>query len=149
LEPTIRIAEASDLKTIHLIEVGIYTDPWPRSIFYLMHGRAPDLFLVAEIEGTVIAYTIGEIDRRTGIKVGHVLNIAVAETWRRKGIANRLLNELEKRFMELGAKFAYLEVRITNKTAQLLYKNRGYTCYCVLPNYYRDEDGLSLEKPFT
>ncbi len=146
LEPTIRLAVAADLTTIHRIEVRSYPDPWPRSIFYLMRGRAPDLFIVAEFEGEVIAYSIGEIEWRRGVKVGHVMNIAVTEVWRRKGIAGRLLDELEGRFKERSAKFSYLEVMVGNESAQQLYRKRGYRELGVLVRYYKDEDGLAMEK---
>jgi ribosomal-protein-alanine N-acetyltransferase len=111
-----------------------------------MRGRAPDLFLVAEAEGEVIAYSIGEIEWRRGVKVGHIMNIAVAESWMRRGIAGRLLGELERRFKERGAEFAYLEVRVGNDPALHLYRKRGYRDLGVLPRYYKDEDGLAMEK---
>jgi ribosomal-protein-alanine N-acetyltransferase len=147
LEHTIRPAAAADLSAIHRIEVGSYLDPWPRSIFYLMRGRAPDLFLVADADGEVVAYSIGEMEWRHGVRVGHVMNIAVAEAWRRKGIAEILLDELERRFRERGAEFAYLEVRAGNESAQRLYRKKCYSDLGVLPRYYRDEDGLVMEKP--
>lgn len=149
MEPAIRPAAAADLSAIHRIEVGSYPDPWPRSIFYLMRGRAPDLFLVADADGEVVAYSIGEMEWRRGVRVGHVMNIAVAEAWRRKGIAELLLDELERRFRERDAEFAYLEVRAGNESAQRLYRKRGYSDLGVLPRYYRDEDGLAMEKPLS
>ena len=147
MEPTIRLAAASDLTTIHRIEVGSYPDPWPRSIFYLMRGRAPDLFLVAEVEREVVAYSIGEIEWMHGVRVGHLMNIAVAEACRRRGIAGRLLDELERRFRERNAEYSYLEVRAGNDKAQHLYRKRGYRDLGVLPCYYKNEDGISMEKP--
>ncbi|MGD0803625.1 MAG: ribosomal protein S18-alanine N-acetyltransferase [Candidatus Bathyarchaeia archaeon] len=146
MELIIRTTATADLSTIHEIEVGSYPDPWPRSIFHLMQGRAPDLFLIAESDGEVVAYTIGEMEWRRGVRVGHVMNIAVSEVWRRKGIAGRLLDELERRFMERGAEFVYLEVRVSNGSAQRLYRKRGYSDLSILPRYYRDEDGLAMEK---
>ena len=147
LEPTIRLAAASDLTPIHRIEVRSYPDPWPRSIFYLMRGRAPDLFIVAEVEGEVVAYSIGEIEWMHGVKVGHVMNIAVVEECRCKGIAGRLLDELESRFRERRSEYSYLEVRASNHTAHRLYCKRGYSDLGILPNYYKNEDGIAMEKP--
>jgi ribosomal-protein-alanine N-acetyltransferase len=112
-----------------------------------MRGRAPDLFLVAEAEGEVVAYSIGEMEWMHGVKVGHVMNIAVAEAWRRRGIARRLLDEIEGRFTERGAEYSYLEVRVGNEEAQRLYRKRGYRDLGILPRYYKDEDGIAMEKP--
>jgi ribosomal-protein-alanine N-acetyltransferase len=147
LEPKIRLVEAADLTAIHRIEVGSYPDPWPRSLFYLMRGRAPDLFLVAKAEGEIVAYSVGELEWRRGVRIGHVMNIAVAEAWRRMGIAGRLLDELECKFKERGAEFSYLEVRASNEQALHLYRKRGYQDLGVLPRYYKNEDGLAMEKP--
>lgn len=145
--PTIRVAAAADLAAIHRIEVGSYPDPWPRSIFFLMRGREPELFLVAESEGAVVGYAIGEVEWRGGARIGHIMNVAVAEEWRRRGLAGRLLDELENRFRERHASAAYLEVRASNTPAQRLYRKRGYAEVRSLPGYYRDEDGLAMEKP--
>ncbi len=147
MEPTIRPVKAADLTTVHRIEVGSYPDPWPRSIFYLMRGRAPDLFLVAEAEGVVVGYAIGEVERRGVESVGHVMNIAIEPEWRRGGLAGMLLDEIERRFAAKGASTAYLEVRASNTPAKNLYRKRGYVEAGHLPNYYRDEDGIAMEKP--
>ena len=147
MEPIIRVATAADVAAVHRIEVGSYPDPWPRSIFFLMRGRAPELFLVAEADGELVGYAIGEVERTKGKRVGHLMNIAVAEAWRRKGLATRLLDEIEGRFKERYADVAYLEVRLGNTPAQRLYAGRGYSVVGRLPGYYRDEDGLAMEKP--
>lgn len=147
MEPVIRVASASDVAAVHRIEVGSYPDPWPRSIFFLMRGRAPELFLVAEAEGELVGYAIGEVERTKGKRIGHLMNIAVADAWRRRGLATRLLDEIEGRFKERYADVAYLEVRLSNTPAQRLYALRGYVVVGRLPGYYRDEDGLAMEKP--
>jgi len=149
LEPKIRVATEADLSMIHRIEVGSYPDPWPRSIFFLMRGRAPDLFLVAEAEDTIVGYAIGEVEWKSGSKVGHVMNIAISEAWRRRGIAIRLLDEIEGRFRLCGAESAYLEVRASNTSARKLYRKRGYIEMGSLPGYYREGDGLAMAKPLT
>lgn len=147
MEPTIRPVTVADLTTVHRIEVGSYPDPWPRSIFFLMRGRAPELFLVAEAAGAVVGYAIGEVEWRGGVRVGHVMNIAVIDAWRHRGLAGRLLDELEGRFREGRAEFSYLEVRASNTPAKNLYRKHGYAEAGALPGYYRDEDGLVMEKP--
>ena len=147
MELTIREARVQDLTSVHRIELSSYPDPWPRSLFYLMRGRAPGLFLVADIVGEVVAYAIGEVEWKMGERVGHVMNIAMAENRRRQGIASRLMDELERRFIERGATTCYLEVRVTNVAAQALYRKRGYMELGLLLGYYHDEDGLAMEKP--
>lgn len=149
MEPTIRPATSADLTEVHRIETSCYSDPWSRSIFYLMRGRAPDLFLVADSSGSVFGYAIGEFERREGVKIGHIMNVAVIEVFRRRGLAGKLMDELERRFMDGRAEVSYLEVRVSNIQAQSLYRKRGYVEGGVLPGYYHDEDGLAMEKFFT
>jgi ribosomal-protein-alanine N-acetyltransferase len=112
-----------------------------------MRGRAPDLFLVAEAENRIVGYAVGEVERRGVERVGHVMNLAVASEWRRRGLAGMLLDELERRFAERGALSSYLEVRVSNTPAKNLYLKRGYFEAGYLPNYYRGEDGIAMEKP--
>jgi ribosomal-protein-alanine N-acetyltransferase len=146
LSAVIRSAEEKDLSRIHRIEVASYNDPWPKSIFYLTFRRSPGLFLVAENDSEVFGYAIGEIEEEGKKFVGHVLNLAIDNAWKRRGFGLRLLDELEQRFLNNGAYLTYLEVRIGNMPAQSLYSKRGYEVTKILVNYYRDEDGKRMEK---
>ena len=146
MSAVIRSAEEKDLSRIHRIEVASYNDPWPKSIFYLTFRRSPELFLVAENDSEVFGYAIGEIEKDREKFVGHIVNLAIDNAWRRRGFGLRLLDELERRFLDHGAYFAYLEVRVGNTPAQRLYKRRGYEVTNVLVNYYRDEDGNRMVK---
>jgi ribosomal-protein-alanine N-acetyltransferase len=144
---TVREATRADVVEVQGIELASYPDPWPRSLFHLMLGRAAHLFLVAEEHGAVVGYTIGEMERKGLHLVGHVMNVAVKEGDRRRGIGTALMDELEKRFAERGASTSYLEVRVKNDLARDLYKRRGYHEVGLLPSYYRGEDGIAMEKP--
>lgn len=146
MSTVIRSAEEKDLSRIHRIEVASYNDPWPKSIFYLIFRRSPGLFLVAENDREVFGYAIGEIEEDGEKYVGHVVNLAIDNAWKRRGFGLRLLDELEQRFLNHGAYLAYLEVRIGNMPAQSLYSKRGYEVTKILVNYYRDEDGNHMEK---
>lgn len=146
MSTVIRSAEEKDLSRIRRIEIASYNDPWPKSIFYLIFRRSPRLFIVAENDCEVFGYAIGEIEENEDKFVGHVVNIAIDNAWKRKGFGLRLLDELEQRFLNHGAYLAYLEVRIGNIPAQSLYSKRGYEFTKLLVNYYRDEDGKRMEK---
>jgi ribosomal-protein-alanine N-acetyltransferase len=110
----------------------------------------PCLFLVATNKNKTIGYTVGEI----GIKgkknnpksLGHILNLAVEPDFQGKGAGTMLLDELEKRFIKKDADLAYLEVRESNKRAQMVYIKRGYQYVRTAKNYYGDEDGFILTK---
>jgi [ribosomal protein S18]-alanine N-acetyltransferase len=143
----IKELDIRDLGTIYLIEVDSYATPWSRRFLSLMARTSPELFLTAHINGKVIGYTVGELDTRPNDrKVGHVMNLAVRKDYRNRGIASALMDELEQRFENMGAKIAFLEVREGNEVAQRLYTGRGYTYLKKAKGYYGDEDGYVMTK---
>jgi len=146
LEVVIRPAKSGDVGRVQHIEASIYPDPWPRALFHLMLGRAPGLFLVAISDEKVVGYAVGEVEMRGDSLAGHVMNLAVDHPWRRKGVGQTLLEELEARLKERGIALFFLEVRESNLPAQSLYTKNSYTVVGRLPGYYRDEDGLVMEK---
>lgn len=146
MEVVIRPAKPGDVGRVQHIEASIYPDPWPRALFHLMLERAPGFFLVAVSDGKVVGYAVGEVEMRGGSSAGHVMNLAVEELWQRKGVGQILLEELEVRLGRTGVALFFLEVRESNLPAQSLYLKNGYTVVRRLPRYYRDEDGLVMEK---
>lgn len=85
--------------------------------------RDPDLFLVAEDDEKIIGTVIGGFDGRRGM----VYHLAVAESHRRRGIAELLMKELEKRLIAKGAIRAYLLVHSGNIEARALYDKLDWT----------------------
>ena len=146
MEAVIRPAKPKDVGLAQHIEASIYPDPWPRALFQLVLERAHGLFLVAVLDERIVGYAVGEVEMRDGLLVGHVMNVAVDHLWRRKGVGQALLEELEARLGKRGVAFFFLEVRESNLPAQYLYTKNGYMVVGRLPGYYRDEDGLVMEK---
>jgi len=84
--------------------------------------RDPDLFLVAEADGKMLATVIGGFDGRRGM----VYHLAVAEPHRRQGIGELLMDELEHRLKEKGCIRCYLLVTMENESAMVFYEKRGW-----------------------
>jgi len=84
--------------------------------------RDPDLFLIADVDGTLAATIIGAFDGRRG----HIYHLAVAESHRRRGIAQALLTEIEKRLIAKGAIRAILVVFANNAEARALYEKNNW-----------------------
>lgn len=78
----------------------------------------------------------------------HLLRIAVAPRWRRRGIATWLLGKCFTLALEKGAEAAFLEVRPSNRSAISLYRKLGFHLVAKRSNYYREtrEDALILKK---
>jgi N6-L-threonylcarbamoyladenine synthase len=74
-----------------------------------------------------------------------VLDVAIAPSHRRQGIASELLNRLISDALSLGAATVSLEVRASNTEAQALYASLGFTQIGVRPRYYSPRSGGSRE----
>lgn len=91
---------------------------------------------VAEVEGHVAGFIIG----RSAADEFEILNLAVANSHRRRGIATRLLQDVCLRTRATGTRGIYLEVRASNAPAQALYSRVGFTPCGRRARYYRDPE---------
>lgn len=85
--------------------------------------RDPDLFLVAELNGEIIASIIGGFDGRRGM----IYHLAVRSDFRRQGIGQLLLQEVEGRLKDKGCIKCLLMVLEDNETAKRFYEECGWT----------------------
>lgn len=84
--------------------------------------RDPDLFLLAESAGEIIGTVIGGYDGRRGL----IYHLAVRQDFRKQGVGDLLLNEVEKRLQAKGCVKCYLLVFADNERAIRFYENRGW-----------------------
>lgn len=77
----------------------------------------------------------------------HITNIAVAPAWQGKGVGSLLLDLLKTIAKEEKVSSLTLEVRISNKKAQALYKKMGFDALRVKRNYYHGdgEDAVDMK----
>jgi ribosomal protein S18 acetylase RimI-like enzyme len=85
-------------------------------------GRDPDLFLVAELDGTIVGSVLGGFDGRRGL----VYHLAVAKELRGKGLGKTLMDELELRMRAKGCIRSYLLVTTDNGEALDFYAHHGW-----------------------
>jgi ribosomal-protein-alanine acetyltransferase len=102
--------------------------------------------LVARVNGEIAGFVIGRIDIVKNAPFGHILTIDIAPSYRRKGIAQKLLRKIEAIFKERSIKECRLEVREDNVAASNLYQKLGYKKVGKLEKYYGDAHGLYLKK---
>ena len=76
----------------------------------------------------------------------HITNIAVRKRYQRQGIGELLLIHLIGQTKELKAEFVTLEVRVSNTTAQNLYRKYGFVQTGLRRGYYTDnwENGVIM-----
>ena len=102
------------------------------------------LWLVA-MDGDRLA---GYVGSQTVIDESDMMNVAVHPDFRRRGIAEALINELVTGLQEKGSRCLTLEVRASNEPAIGLYEKLGFEQAGRRKNYYRNprEDALILRK---
>ena len=131
------------LRGIMAIERQVYPRPWSPSLFVseMTTGRNR-AYLVALAGRAVVGYA-GLISYGDE---AHVTTIAVDPEFQRLKIGTRLLFELVREALELGARAVSLEVRVTNWGAQRLYGRFGFRPVGVRRNYYQEtnEDALVM-----
>ena len=74
----------------------------------------------------------------------HLTTIGVAPEHRRRGLANRLLAHMEEALRVREIFTIVLEVRVSNTTAQDLYRRAGYTVVQRLAKYYNNGEDCFL-----
>jgi ribosomal protein S18 acetylase RimI-like enzyme len=84
--------------------------------------RDPDLFLLAESNEEIVGSVIGGYDGRRGL----IYHLAVRQDFRKQGVGDLLLGEVEKRLQAKGCVKCYLLVIADNERAIQFYENRGW-----------------------
>jgi ribosomal-protein-alanine N-acetyltransferase len=107
------------------------------------------LGLVAKVNGEIVGFVMGMVYIERRSLTGHILTIDVSPMYRRKGVAQNLLQEIEKIFKGKGVRACHLEVRENNAAALSLYQKLGYKKVARLKNYYGNAHGIYLRKDLT
>lgn len=140
---TFRKWKYEDVLKIAELEVACFSDPWNYRMFAESFSSNFSYGVVAEEGGEVVAYALETILFETA----EIQNVAVAEAHRRKGIAEKLMELLEKEAFDRGAENSLLEVRVSNAPAMRMYLKRGYVGVFARKKYYPDgEDALIMKK---
>jgi len=139
----LRRLEPRDLDTVEEIERASYPTPWSRSMFVAELRKPSSLALGAcSPEGDLVGYAF--ISRY--VDAWHVMNVAVATDFRRRGIATLLLERLFEETATDPQRGYTLEVRVSNSHAIRLYERLGFESRGIRRGYYTDnrEDALIM-----
>ena len=142
-EVELRRLELHDLTAIETIERASYPTPWSRSMFAGELAKPSSISLGAFApDGSLVGYLI--ISRY--VDAWHVMNVAVAPDWRRRGIASLLLEHLFRATTSDDRRGYTLEVRVSNVGAIRLYERLGFRGRGIRRAYYTDnrEDALIM-----
>jgi ribosomal-protein-alanine N-acetyltransferase len=127
-------AGIDDLDAIHSLEVSCFPSPWRRDFFESELRGDSRFHLVARKGGLLIGYLFAMwfFDEM------HVNKIAVAESERRKGVADALMDRCLEFAQANGVATISLEVRQSNRGAQAFYEHLDFEATYVRPRYYPD-----------
>ena len=166
----IRPMQLDDIDGVLLIEQASFPLPWPAAAFQydLTRNQQAHYFVVTprkspspkdKCEETPAWWQRiwhGEVGRHSDIlgyagfwrlvDEAHIANIAVAPAWRRRGLGELLLVTIFDQATQIGVEVLTLEVRISNKAAQQLYRKYGFDVVGERRHYYSDsgEDALIM-----
>lgn len=148
LDPDDLVVQVGAMRRRHLrsalrIEQQVYPRPWSAALFQSeLALRDTRAYFVARVGHTLVGY--GGL--MMTLDDGHVTTIAVDPAWHRVRIGSRLLLALAHEALARDATALTLEVRLSNRGAQELYRRFGFEPVGVRRGYYQDtgEDALIM-----
>ena len=143
---TIQTMTNAHVAQIAGLEKLCFSDPWSEKSVASELDNGLSLWLVA-LEGETVA---GYVGSQTVLDETDMMNIAVHPDFRRRGIAQALVESLVKQLRQRGSRCLTLEVRASNSPAIALYEKLGFQKIGRRKNYYRNprEDALILRNAF-
>ena len=121
------------LSQIEELEKQCFSLPWT---WDQLMSQLPDdshEFLAAEENEQVLGY----VGMMTVLDEGYISNVAVSQSFRRRGIGNQLITALLERAEMRQLSFVTLEVREHNEAAISLYAKFGFVPVGLRKNYYK------------
>jgi ribosomal-protein-alanine N-acetyltransferase len=132
------------IEAVEVIEKESFSSPWADGSFEqllknpFVHGKYA--VCDGEICGFIVYFSLFEDSE--------ILDIAVKDQYRRRGIAKMLIDEMTESVLAMGATRMMLEVRQSNTGARGLYLSLGFKETGIRKNYYSKprEDAILMER---
>ena len=128
---TLRPMMESDVDAIHTLETSTNPHPWTPGIIRNCLATG-DRCWILEKGGALAGYTVTMI----AVGEGHLQNIAIAPSFQRQGLGQKLMSFITNDLKALGAEVIFLEVRVSNRKAIELYLKNDFTEVGRRKNYY-------------
>jgi len=140
IDMKLRPMTPADIDTVAVLERTTYPQPWSEQVFRDELAQPNRVYVVAEEEGRVVGYA----GLLLVVDEAHVTTVAVEEMQRGRKVGTRLMLSLIEQARAAGARHLTLEVRVSNRPAQELYRRFGMAPVGVRKNYYQTEDALIM-----
>ena len=152
----VRGFRSDDLNRVMSINAECLPENYSSFFYRDLYRRFPETFLVAEADGDIQGYIMCRIERGLSklktlrpARQCHVVSIAVRADYRRRGMATELIKRTMANASETyNASECFLEVRIGNEAAILLYEGLNFSKVSRKYGYYMDgEDAWIMAIP--
>lgn len=121
MEYHVRTMEERDVPYVSKIENEIFSLPWSEKSFIDAACNPDNIYLVCERTGEIAGYC----GMWTVMGEGNVTNVAVHPSYRRQGVAEALLKEMERRAKEKSVTIFFLKSDKAMKQQKNFMKNLG------------------------
>jgi ribosomal-protein-alanine N-acetyltransferase len=125
-----------DLAAISRIEPTIYSHPWTLGNFRDSLNAGHSAW-VMEIAAEIVGYALVMMV----LDEAHLLNISVAKPFQGQGLGRALLAHMVEISRRHQAANMFLEVRVSNTNAIVLYESVGFCEMGIRRNYYPTKTG--------
>lgn len=125
---------------VYKISKDSFPMPWSKEELIKEVYRDQSCNLVALKDNKVIGF----VQSWFFIDEADIINIAVDKKFRNNKLGYRLLIATLNRLKEYNIETVFLEVRVSNYTAEKLYKKTGFKVLYIRENYYIDGEDAYL-----
>lgn len=122
-----------DIPKVAEIEKEIFSIPWSEKAFLDSLKSDNTIYMVAIAEEKVVGYC----GMYLYTPEANITNVAVDKQYRRKNVAEQLVDNIIKKGKELGITDITLEVRESNVGAIALYEKSGFEEAGIRKNFYQ------------
>lgn len=128
----IRELTEARVPAVAALERACFSAPWSENSIRSELDNPLSLWLTAEEDGRLLGY----VGSQTVLGESDMLNLAVAEDCRRRGVGRALCEALCAALRARGSHGLTLEVRVSNAPARALYEALGFRSVGRRPRYY-------------
>lgn len=140
--PLLRHAVLADAVSLATLHADCFEDAWTVGAMIEVM-RSPGSFGFVAEAGPMLP--IGLALARVAADEAELLTIGIARTWRRAGIARRLIDAVVRESRERGARRLFLEVAEDNTAARALYDAETFHVVGRRRAYYTRGDGAAID----
>ena len=147
MEIRIETANFKQLDKLYTIEEQCFNEEAfsRQQIAYLLTDYNT-IALAAKNNADIAGFIIAQIEVEDNTEFGHIVTLNIPPNFRKKGVATKLLQEIQSLLKKRGINECRLEVREDNHAAIKLYQKLGYQTVGKLERYYGKKHGLYLKK---